>query len=104
MSDLSGTSVDKFVDKYGHALKPKLERVKEAVKLLTTMREFGIPTNDSGYIEIKQKLDEWIKGGDKWSGIIDFSFYDQKVEMDIPTKPGKELMVKLLAPKVKRKV
>lgn len=103
MSDLSGNSVDKFVDKYGHPLKPQSERIKESVTLLKKLKELGVRTNDYGYIQIKQHLDEWIQGGDKWSGTIEFSFYDQKVEMDIPVKPGKELMVKLLAPRVKRK-
>jgi hypothetical protein len=101
MPDLSGNSVDKFVDKYGHPLKPQSERIKETVTVLKKLKDLGVRSNDYGYIQIKQHLDEWIQGGDKWSGIIDFSFYDQKVEMDIPTKPGKELMVKLLAPKVK---
>jgi hypothetical protein len=103
MSDLSGNSIDKFVDKYGHALKPKTERVKEAVKLLSKMKEVGILTNDAGYIEIKHRLDEWIQGGDKWSGIIEFSRLDQKAELELSVKPGKEIIMKLLAPKVKRR-
>lgn len=107
MTDLSGNSVDKpqdkFVDKYGNPLKPMGERVKETVAVLLKLRELGIPTNDYGYIQMKQRLDQWIKGGEKWSGMIEFSRFDQKAEVEIPTKPGKELMVKLLAPKVKRK-
>lgn len=102
MSDLSGNSVDKFVDKYGHPLKPKGERVMEAVKLLTKMREVGIPTNDSGYLEIKQRLDEWIQGGDKWTGIVKFSRVANQAELELPIKPGKEIMMKLLALKVRR--
>jgi hypothetical protein len=102
MSDLSGTFVDKFVDKYGNALKPKAERVKDSVKLLTKMKEVGIPTNDSGYLEIKQRLDEWIQGGDKWSGTIRFSRVANTAELEIPTKPGKEIMMKLIAPKIRR--
>lgn len=95
MSDISGT----FVDKYGHPLKSKEERVKDAVKLLKTMKDFGIPQNDAGYIEIKQKLDEWIQGGDKWSGLIRFSRVANEAELALPVKPGKEIMMKVLAPK-----
>ncbi len=98
MSDLSGN----FVDKYGHPLKSKSERVKDAVKLLTVMREYGIPTNDAGYIEIKEKLDTWIKGGDKWSGIIHFSRIANNAELELPVKPGREIMMKLIAPRVRR--
>ena len=104
MSDVSGTSMDPFVDKYGNALKPKMERLKETVAVLQKLREMGVLPNDAGYMQLKQKLDEWIQGGDKWSGIITFSRFDQKAEVDIPTKPGRELMVKLLAPKVRRRV
>ena len=102
MSDISGTCVDNYVDKYGHPLKSKEERVKDAVKLLTVMKEYGIPTNDAGYIEIKQRLDEWIKGGDKWTGIIRFSRIANTAELDLPVKPGREIMMKLIAPKVRR--
>jgi hypothetical protein len=101
MSDLSGTPVDKYVDKYGHPLKSKIERVKDAVKLLTIMKDYGISTHDGGYMDVKQKLDEWIQGGDKWSGIIHFSRISNQAELDLPVKPGKEIMMKLLAPKVR---
>lgn len=102
MSDISGVSVDTFVDKYGHALKPKAERVKESVTILMKMRELGILTNDTGYIEIKQKLDEWIQGGDRWSGIIRFSRITNQAELVLPVKPGREIMMKLIAPRMRR--
>jgi hypothetical protein len=66
------------------------------------MREVGIPTNDSGYLEIKQRLDEWIQGGDKWTGIVKFSRVANQAELELPIKPGKEIMMKLLALKVRR--
>lgn len=103
MADLSGDSINKFIDKYGHPLKPQSERIKETVTLLKKLKEVGILTNDAGYIEIKRRLDEWVQGGEKWSGIVEFSRLDQKAEVDIPTKAGKELMVKLLAPRVRRR-
>ena len=102
MSDLSGNPINKFVDKYGNPLKPQSERLKETVTLLKKLKEVGVFTNDAGYLEIKQRLDDWVKGGDKWSGIVEFSRLDQKAELDIPIKMGRELMVKLLAPRVKR--
>jgi hypothetical protein len=102
MSDLSGNSIDKFVNKYGEPLKSKAERVKEAVKLMTTMRVFGIQTNDAGYIDIKNRLDEWIQGGDKWCGTIQFSRIDNQAELELPVKPGREIMMKLIAPKIRR--
>lgn len=101
MSDLSGNSINKFVDKYGSPLKPQGERIKETVAVLKKLKELGVPPTDYGYVQIKEHLDKWIQGGDKWSGIVDFSRFDQKAELDIPVKVGKELMVKLLAPKTK---
>lgn len=101
MSDLSGNSINKFVNKYGEPLKSKEERVKDAIKLLKVMKDFGIPTNDAGYMEIKQKLDEWIQGGDKWSGRIRFSRVANEAELELPIKPGREIMMKILAPKTR---
>ncbi len=103
MTDLSGDSINKFVDKYGHALKSKEERIKDAVKLLKVMKDFGIPPNDAGFMEIKQKLDEWIQGGDKWSGRIRFSRVANEAELELPIKPGKEIMMKVLAPKIRNR-
>lgn len=102
MSDLSGISVDNYVDKYGQPLKSKAERVKDAVKLLKTMQEFGIPSNDAGYMEIKEKLNKWIQGGEKWSGTIHFSRIANQAELELPVKPGREITMKILAPKIKR--
>lgn len=99
MTDLSGNT---FTDKYGNALKPKAERVKDAVNLLTKMKEFGILPVDSGYMEIKERLNEWIQGGDKWSGIIRFSRISNQAELVLPVKPGKEIMMKILAAKVRQ--
>jgi hypothetical protein len=98
MSDLSGNSINKFVDKYGNSLKPQSERIKETITVLKKLKEMGVSPQDAGYVEIKEHLDKWIQGGDKWEGIIQFSRFDQKAEMNIPVKIGKELMVKLLAP------
>ena len=41
-------------------LKTKEERVKDTVKLLLQLKDIGIPSTDSGYLETKQHLDAWI--------------------------------------------
>jgi hypothetical protein len=99
MSDLSGNSIDKFVDKYGNALKPKMERVKEAVSILSKMKELGIPTNEPGYTMTKQLLDTWIQGaGETWSGRVDFPRFGRRAELVLPVKFGKYASMKLFAP------
>lgn len=106
MSDLSGSVLNennKFVNKYGEPLKSQSERIKEGVTLLNRMKIFGIPTNDYGYIETKERLDEWMRGGDKWVGTIEFPRIGQKAELELPVKPGKEILMKLIAPKTRRR-
>ena len=101
MSDLSGNSVDNFVDKYGHALKPKAERVKEAVTILGKLREIGVPSNEVGYIVTKQKIDEWIQGGPAFNDIIEFPRLQRRAELKLPVKMGRVASLMLFAPSSK---
>ena len=102
MSDLSGTVLNennKFVNKYGEPLKPKAERVKEAVTILSKLRELGVPVHESGYYQTKERLDEWVQGGDSWSGRIDFPRFQRKADLSLPVKIGRVASMVLRAPK-----
>jgi hypothetical protein len=46
------------------APKSKAERVKEAVEILTQLKEVGVPDTDSSYKMTKMYLDAWIDDGE----------------------------------------
>ena len=97
MSDLSGNSIDKY-SRDGKPLKSKMDRVKESITILKKLQELGIPTTEPGYRQTKEYLDQWIAGGDVWSGRIDFPRFGRRAELVLPVRPDKSISMKLFAP------
>ena len=98
MSDLSGTPVDPYMEK-GRPLKSKADRVKEAITILQKLKELGIPTNEPGYMITKQKLDEWIAGGDRWEGRVDFPRFQRRAELVLPVRADRVVSMTIFAPR-----
>ncbi len=99
MADLSGNPVEDKYSKNGRPLKPKADRVKEAITILQKLKELGIPTNEPGYLFTKQQLDEWIQGGDRWEGRVDFPRFQRRAELILPVKPDRVVSMTIFAPK-----
>lgn len=98
-SDLSGNPVeDKYV-RNGRPLKSKSDRVKESITILKKLQELGIPKNEPGYLLTKMKLDEWIAGGDTWSGRVDFPRFQRRAEMTLPVRPDRVVSMTIFAPR-----
>lgn len=97
MSDLSGNEI--LYTKQGKIAKPKSDRVKEAITILKKLQELGIPQTEPGYVLTKQKLDEWIAGGDRWEGRIDFPRFQRRAELVLPSRADKTVEMTLFAPR-----
>jgi hypothetical protein len=101
MSDLSGCVAAVVEDKYsrnGKPLKSKMDRVKESITILKKLQELGIPTNEPGYTLTKQHLDEWIQGGDRWDGRVDFPRFQRRAEMVLPVRADRVVSMTIFAP------
>ena len=98
MSDLSGNAPEDKYTKNGKPLKSKMERVKESITILKKLQELGIPTNEPGYALTKLHLDEWIAGGDRWDGRIDFPRFQRRAELVLPVRPDRVVSMKIFAP------
>jgi hypothetical protein len=79
-------------------VKSKADRVKEAITLLTKLKELGIPDTEPGYKQTKGHLDSWINGGDAWSGRVDFPRFGRRAELILPVRADRISSMKLLAP------
>jgi hypothetical protein len=99
MADLSGNPVEDKYTKNGRPLKPKADRVKEAITILQKLKELGIPSNEPGYLMTKHQLDEWIAGGDRWDGRIDFPRFQRRAELILPVRPDRVVSMTIFAPK-----
>jgi hypothetical protein len=79
--------------------KPTEERVKEAIELVQKMKDFGLSETSVGFKETKQRLNNWIRNGEGFTGKIHFEEYGRKGELILPTRNGCISSMKLLAPK-----
>ncbi len=74
-------------------IKPRAERIKEAVDILLKIKQTGISDKDLGFVETKKVLDAWIeeadKSGDGWQGKIDYPRYGRVLEMILPGRQGR---------------
>ncbi len=98
MSDLSGTPVDPYT-RNGRPLKSKADRVKEAITILQKLKELGIPSNEPGYMITKQKLDEWIAGGDRLDNRVYFPRFQRRAELVLPVRPDRVVSMTIFAPR-----
>lgn len=90
MTDISGN---------GRPTKSKMDRVKESITILKKLQELGIPSTEPGYLETKQHLDEWIQGGDRWDGRVDFPRFGRRAELILPVRPDRVANMTLFAPR-----
>lgn len=79
-------------------IKSKADRVKEAVTILTKLKELGIPDTEPGYKQTKEQLDTWINGGDGWTGRVDFPRFGRRAELILPIRADRVCSMKLMAP------
>lgn len=69
-------------------IKPKDERVKEAINLLKQLRDIGLHQTDIGYTDLKKEIDLWIHQGKSWTGTILFPRLVRKGYFILPIRPG----------------
>ena len=69
-------------------LKSRAERLKETVHLVRQIRDLGIHETEPAYIEVKDKLNDWIKSEDKHVKEFTFDFvrYGRTATLTLPWK------------------
>jgi hypothetical protein len=76
-------------------LKEKIDRVKEAVHLLTQLKDIGFLDTSQGYKDIKAVLDKWIVDGEVWSGKIKLPEYGRVADIVLTNKVGTTASLRL---------
>lgn len=69
--------------------KTKGERVREAVQILSKLKELGVLVTEPGYVLTKQVLDAWIANGETREERIEFPRYGRRLEMLLPAREGR---------------
>jgi len=70
-------------------IKTKVDRLKEGINILTQLRKAGVQDYSLGFNELKEKISEWVKSEDSWSGTISFSDYGRIAEVELPKYDNK---------------
>ena len=53
------------------------------------LRDNGVKEFSLGFIELKEKIREWVKSEDGWEGTISFSDYGRIAEVELPKYDNK---------------
>ncbi len=64
-------------------------RVKESVELVSKFKELGVADTEPGLVELRTRMNEWIRGGPAWTGRIEFPRYDRYAEVTLPDREGR---------------
>ena len=70
------------------SIKPMADKAKEAVHLLTQIKDLGISDIDVSYLEIKQYLNDWIRSEEQkvFEYEIFFVRYGRNATLTLPWK------------------
>jgi hypothetical protein len=64
--------------------KTKEDRLKEGLKLLKDMLDIVKNRELDGYVELKNRISEWVTTGKAWDGRIDFDQIDRYAIVSLP--------------------
>lgn len=69
--------------------KPVGERIKESVTLIAQFKELGVGDTEPGLTQLRQHMNEWIRGGAAWAGRIEFPRFGRYADVSLPDRAGK---------------
>lgn len=73
------------------AEKSTVSKAKESVDLIKQLSGMGISDAEPGFVELRGKLNEWIRGGPAWAGKVEFARYGRYVDLILPDIEGNKL-------------
>ena len=82
--------------------KTKEQRLKETMTIIAKMQELGLNAREPGFLMTKERLSEWVKTGEQWSGTIDFPMLQRKAELILPARADRVASMMLKAPPAAR--
>ena len=68
------------------SLKPKEDRVREGITILTKLMEVGFSKNDSAFAEVQTAISAWVKTGDKSEKQFPIPRYGRLAILTLPSK------------------
>ena len=74
-----------------YEVKSRAERLKETIHLVKQIRDLGIHETEPSYLEVKEKLNNWIKSEEKHvqEFVFDFVRYGRTATLTLPWRADK---------------
>lgn len=82
--------------------KPIADRVKECAAILNDIQSLGIPSFTPELVKLRGHMNDYIRDGTCWSGVIDFGAYGRIAEVVLPRRADKAVEVLLRVPRARR--
>lgn len=70
-----------------------MSRIEECIRVIKQIRDLGIPNEYPPLKELSQKMSDYIKTGDPWSGKIKFEAYGRVAEVILPRRKDRDISV-----------
>lgn len=65
-------------------IKSKADRLKEGIAILKQLTDAGVKKTSFGFMELKEKISEWVGSEASWEGTISFAEYGRIAEVELP--------------------
>lgn len=72
-----------------------MNRIEECIRIMKQLRDLGIPTEYPPLKELSQRLSDYVKTGEPWSGNIKFEAYGRVAKIILPRKADREISITL---------
>jgi hypothetical protein len=64
--------------------KTKEERLQEGLSLLSQLQKGGVRKNTLSFMDLQQKISDWVEKGEAWDGTIPFPEYGREAVVSLP--------------------
>ena len=65
-------------------IKSKADRLSEGINILKQLTDAGVKKHSPGFVELKEKITEWVSSESSWEGTISFVEYGRIAEVQLP--------------------
>ena len=65
-------------------LKTKEDRLKEGLHILLQIRDAGVRDSCQAFVDLKERISEWVSTGKVWDGTIEFAEYGRYAIISLP--------------------
>lgn len=72
-----------------------MNRVSECISIMKQIRDLGFPSDYPPYKELSQRISDYIRTGEPWSGKIKFEAYGRYADVILPRRADREIVVVL---------